>query len=121
MRRAIARLKGENARMRARLARFEACADLAALQARGAFKLTALEARAFGLMVAHKRTYGAMLYTELYQGVAADKRPQRKIINVIVHKLRGKLRPHGVEIVSTAGFGWLLDDATRARFAGAGA
>jgi hypothetical protein len=55
--------------------------------------------------------------TELHVAVSRDGNPTTKIevIGVVVHKLRKKLIPHGVEIICLHGFGYALSEDTRDR------
>jgi hypothetical protein len=59
-----------------------------------------------------------MLTREVAWGVLYGHRPdadqpQYRVISTIIHHLRGRLSPHGVEITTEYGVGWYLKDKDR--------
>lgn len=55
----------------------------------------------------------ARLFDALYG--ARPEQPEEKIIDVLLVKVRAKLRPHGVAIATSWGQGWMLEAEDRAR------
>lgn len=78
-----------------------------------AFKLTHMEARFLAVLVQHGSRTKEQIYHACY-GQRIDKdQPEPKIIDVFVCKLRAKLKPHGVEILTRWGYGYELSTEGR--------
>jgi Transcriptional regulatory protein, C terminal len=74
-----------------------------------AFGLTAAEARAFIELVGHPHVSRAALHT------AIGGEGKIKGVDVVICRLRKKLGPHGIEIVTVWGQGFRLVDGARDR------
>jgi len=76
--------------------------------------LTATEARLFSAIAGREMATKQYLMTALYSD-RPDEEPEIKIVDVLVCKIRKKLRPFGVEIKTIWGQGYMLPDRERFR------
>lgn len=108
-------LKVENDMLRARIAQLED-----ALMASERFvvpvewRLTANEARVFGVLLARELATKEAIMAALYGNLGKDE-AEIKIVDVFVCKARRKLKPFGVEIKTVWGQGYYLTPETKAR------
>ncbi len=79
------------------------------------WRLTAAESRVFCALLARDRASKDHLLWAMHNGRPGDE-PELKIIDVLVCKIRAKLKPFGVAIHTIWGFGYCLDAETKARF-----
>jgi DNA-binding response OmpR family regulator len=83
------------------------------------WRLTAMQTRMFGVLLARERVSRPQLMSALY-GLRLDGEiPDEKIVDVQIFHMRRKLKPFGIEIANVWGQGYALDAATRARFSAA--
>jgi two-component system cell cycle response regulator CtrA len=75
--------------------------------------LTESEARVFAALLARDVATKEQIMHALY-AERIDREPEMKILDVLVCKMRKKLAPHGINIVTVWGIGYSLQD--RAQF-----
>lgn len=97
----IARLRAENAELRASLV--GSC-----LVAPADWGLTLTEDRIFAILLKSDAVSKSSIMSALYN--SNEDRPAPKLIDVFVHRLRKKTREHGVEIRTILGVGYSLAD-----------
>ena len=78
------------------------------------WRLTGKEAGLVGFLLTRPLASKADLMSALYS-LRPDEPPHEKIVDVFVCKVRKKLRPFGVEILTVWGQGYRIDKATRER------
>lgn len=106
-------LAAENAALRARVAELEGLLYAAdGWSAPLEWGLTAAEARMMGVLVSRPLATRAAFLAAMYGDVGKDE-PAPRIVDVFVCKIRRKLRPFGVAIVTVWGEGWRLPPAQR--------
>lgn len=76
--------------------------------------LTQQEARLFGALVKRGRATNEQLLTAVSL-TTADDMPQMKLVDVLVCKVRKKIRPFGIQIATIWGAGYELPEASRER------
>jgi len=76
--------------------------------------LTRSEELILAVLVGREQVSKRFLFNELY-GMRLDDVPADKIFDVFVCKLRAKLKPHNLEILTHWGRGYSLSPASRAR------
>lgn len=81
------------------------------------YQLTQTEAAILGALVAVERCSKEHMWQALYMNRSTSEMPEIKIIDVLVCKLRRKVRPFGVEIDTLYGYGYRLLPDTRAALA----
>ena len=79
------------------------------------WQLTPSEERVFGALLNRELASKETIMAALYADRGADE-AEIKIVDVLVCKLRRKLRPFGVAIHTSWGRGYFLDRETRERF-----
>ena len=106
-------LQQENIRLRARVKELEdrLGIDVAIPHE---WKLTKTERAIFVMLVRREIVQKTAIFDELY-AERSDGGPETDVINVFVSKLRRKVQPHGVEILSSYGVGFYLAPEVRAR------
>ena len=73
------------------------------------FRLTPSETRILGLLMARPMATHDAVATILYgHRVSDDEVPDGNVAKVLVHKMRKKLGPFGVEIETVWGLGWRM-------------
>ena len=75
-------------------------------------KLTYNERMLLGLLMRRHRATKDQMMTMLYAD-RPDEEPDSKILDVMICKMRKKLRPHGVEIRTILGAGYELPSTSR--------
>ena len=75
-------------------------------------KLTYSERMLLGLLMRRNRATKDQMMTMLYAD-RPDEEPDSKILDVMICKMRKKLRPHGVEIRTIHGAGYELPSTSR--------
>lgn len=100
-------LTAERDRLEARVLELEAAMGLTFL-APLEWGLTGNETRLFGALMARELLTKEAAMTALYRDVGADDEPEIRIIDVMVCKMRPKLKPFGIEIVTRWGVGYQL-------------
>jgi two-component system cell cycle response regulator CtrA len=75
-------------------------------------KLTCSERMLLGLLMRRNRATKDQMMTMLYAD-RPDEEPDSKILDVMICKMRKKLRPHGVEIRTIHGAGYELPSTSR--------
>lgn len=76
-------------------------------------RLTASEAIVFGLLLARTMVSKQTIMTELYYSVGKDE-AEAKIADVYICKIRAKLKPFNISIVTHWGQGWEMPEASKA-------
>lgn len=77
--------------------------------------LSMTQTRMLGLMLRHDRVVSAdTLFEATRNRVTRRTEPDQKLMQVNIHKLREKLKPHGLVIETIFGFGWRLTNESRA-------
>lgn len=76
--------------------------------------LTGQEARLFGVMVNRRLATSDSIMAALYRDFGLDE-PEEKIVDVLVCKIRKKLKPFGVTIQTIWGQGYALEDGVRSQ------
>lgn len=80
------------------------------------WQLTAQMMRLFGCMMARELMTGPAAMAALYRDrLGADDEPDPKIVDVQICKMRARLKPFGIEIVTRWGLGYFLTPATKAQ------
>lgn len=103
----------ENERLREQVARLEAALfDVAYIPVE--FRLTPSEARILGCLMNRRLVTKDAIMAALYRDGGKDE-AEPKICDVFIHKVRRKLKPFGIDIVTVWGTGWSLTDEGRAR------
>lgn len=74
--------------------------------------LTASEARVFAHLTTRAVASKQSIMTALYSD-RSDEDPEMKIVDVFICKLRKKVKPFGVEIVTVWGHGYALPDRSQ--------
>lgn len=80
------------------------------------WRLTGSEARVFGTLLAREIATKDAIMAALYRD-AGKEEAEEKICDVFICKLRKKVKPFGIEILTQWGTGWRLPAETRAAFA----
>lgn len=80
--------------------------------------LSVPEATILGVLVRHRVATKSALMVALYSARGPDAEPNPDIINVFIFRLRKKLRPQGVVILTMRGRGWQLREQDRRRLSG---
>ena len=106
-------LEAENERLLDRIEMLEAALGLDVLPP-VEWRLTGSEARIFGVLLTREVATKQALLTALNRLHLADE-PEIKIIDVFVCKIRKKLAPYGIEVLTRCGVGYYLDAAGKAR------
>lgn len=109
----IARLEAENDDLRDRVRALEGVLFGESWRSPVEFGLTGTEARILGMLVEHGRMTKAVLMFGLYED-RIDGGPEPKILDVLVCKIRAKLKPFGLSVMTHWGEGYGLDDEARA-------
>lgn len=78
------------------------------------FHLTGSEGAILGCLMAKPVATKEMIYTALY-GMRIDDPPEQKIIDVLICKIRPKLRPWKIEIETVWGRGYSLNTDAKQR------
>jgi hypothetical protein len=81
----------------------------------GVAKMTPSEAKVVGAIARYGRASKSTLYHALYGGLGDDEQREPKIVDVMVCKLRKKLRQHNIEIETIWGVGYTMDPESVAR------
>lgn len=110
----IAQLEMENDTLRARVAQLEAFLTGGNIQAPLEWGLTTSEEMVFGALASRELATKEFIMTLLYRGLQQDE-AEIKIVDVLICKLRKKIRPFGVEIRTHWGRGFSLSAEARAR------
>lgn len=79
------------------------------------WRLTATEARVFGVLVNRVQPSKEAIMCGLYTDLGADE-AEIKIVDVLICKLRKKVEPFGIRIHTVWGQGYRLDEEVRRRF-----
>jgi DNA-binding response OmpR family regulator len=75
------------------------------------WKLTPREADVFGILLKRQ----VMSQTQLFEAIwGGDSDRETKIVEVMICKLRAKLRPHGIAIRTEHGVGYFIPPASKA-------
>ena len=75
------------------------------------WRLTGREADVFGILLKRQ----VMSHTQLFEAVwGGDSDRETKIVEVVVCKLRAKLRPHGIAIRTEHGVGYFIPPDSKA-------
>lgn len=53
------------------------------------------------------------IYSAIYGGRPESDQPDIKVIDVLMVKLRAGLRPHGIEVKTSQGYGWYFDKESK--------
>lgn len=77
-----------------------------------AWALSYMEERVCGILLSRPLVTKDMLMHALYRGVGAVEAGE-KITDVYICKVRRKLKPFGIQIVTRLGRGWLIDELLR--------
>jgi DNA-binding response OmpR family regulator len=77
------------------------------------FKLTGAESRALAQLLKHPHVSKAQLHV----AVSRDDPPitNIRILDSVIHRLRKKLAPHGIEIINLHGFGYSIPEDIRSK------
>jgi hypothetical protein len=78
-----------------------------------AVKVSRTERILMELMLKRNMLTREVAWGVLYGHRADADQPQYRVISTIIHHLRGRLSPHGVEITTEHGTGWYLKDKDR--------
>lgn len=108
-------IEAENAMLRERIAHLESLLGhhwLAPVE----WRLTASETRVFGTLLARDLATKDAIMAALYRNDAKDE-AEIKIVDVFVCKMRRKLKPFGVEVLTRWGEGYYLSAETKAALA----
>lgn len=105
---ALSTLRAENESLRAHIEYLETLLAPAAWTPPGEWGLTATESKMFMALLGGRLVSKEMLLSRLYFD-RADDAPEIKIVDVYICKLRRKLRPFGVAILTEWGAGYRLD------------
>jgi len=81
----------------------------------GVARLTRTEAKIVSTIVRFGRTTKAGIYHAMYGHLGDDEQREPKIVDVMISKIRKKLRPVGVEITTQWGVGWSMSQEDVAR------
>lgn len=112
-------IEAESDRLRERVAMLEAALmDTRVLPLE--WRLTASEARIFGVLVNRELATKDAMMAALYVDDGRDE-AEEKIVDVFICKLRKKLKPFGVEIATDWGQGYRLDAKSRGEWRKGGA
>lgn len=106
----IEALEADNDRLRERIAELEAAFGMDVLPPIE-WRLTMSEARVFGVILKRELASKEAIMVALY---GFEERADPKIADVFVCKIRGKLKPFGVQIRTRWGHGYFMDPADRA-------
>lgn len=104
-------MREENDRLRARIQDLEEVLFSAALPPIE-YGLTRQEARVFGVLVSRPLATKSAIMAALYDERGADW-AEPKIVDVLVCKIRKKLAPFGIEILTRWGEGYFIADDMR--------
>lgn len=105
-------IEAENERLRARVRELEEAMGmdfLAPLE----FGLTGCESRVLGILLARDICTKKAIYAALYDSFIDDRDREPKIVDVFICKIRKKVRPFGVEILTVWGVGYQMDAAAK--------
>lgn len=108
----ISRLEDQIYALRERVADLERTLGEEFLPPR-ALRLTGYERRLLGLLMARDLVRKPAAYTLLYGAGPCETDP--KVLDVYIHRIRGKLRPHGVSIETLFALGWSIPANDKAR------
>lgn len=111
-------LNQENYALRERVAELEAALSGDGFVAPLEWRLTAQEARVFGVLLAREIASKEAFMAALYENRPDADQPEPKIVDVMICKLRRKLKPFGIGIVCLWGRGHSLAPGARARLRG---
>ena len=78
------------------------------------FGLTVSEMTMFNVLLNNRTARPDTFMVALYS-TDADDPPDEKILDVLIHKMRKKLKPFGIEIVTHFGECWEMPEASKAR------
>lgn len=106
-------LNDEVERLRARIQQLEACLGFTFVTPIE-WGLTASEAKVFGALMTRDTLTKDGAMAALYVDVGADDEPHVKIVDVFICKLRRKLKPFGLEVLTIWGVGYRLTAETKA-------
>lgn len=108
-------MAAETQRLRDRIAVLEGMLGLD-LRAPLEFRLTNLEARLFGVVLQRGMASRETLMAALYYDRPTDRdEPEIKIVDVVVCKIRKKLKPFGIDLLTIWGQGYRLSPEDRER------
>lgn len=107
----VSRLRAENQRLKDDLEAFrqEFLGDYIMFPRK--WRLTQSEERIFACLLANRRTTRQQLLTAAYR-FGSDE-PDTKIIDVYICKIRQKLKPYGIEIMTIWGIGYFIEEPRR--------
>ena len=108
----IAALEAENQALRDRLDFYELTVFGDILQFPATWNLTRAENRIMGVLLSLNIAHRDAIMTAVY-GDSPDLEPDAKIVDVMVCKLRAKVRRHGVEIRTVRGLGFAIEQPRR--------
>lgn len=108
-------LQDENDQLRERVAQLEEAIGLAADFSLLLPELTPSESTCLGVLLNNKAPRKLTFQLALYGNKPDDDEAEIKIIDVMVCKLRKKLKPLGVEIGTSRGEGYFMDDANKSK------
>ena len=111
-------LEAENFRLSTRVAELEAALVDTDFLAPVEWRLTALEAQMFAMLLKRELVSKAGLMTALYGDRVMHDAPQPKIVDVLICKLRQKLAPFDISILTIWAQGYRLRPEDRARLRG---
>lgn len=68
-----------------------------------------------GILLARHAVSKEQAFTALYGGLPEADQPEPKMIDIVVHRLRQALTPHGIEIAVVWGVGWYMTEENKAK------
>jgi two-component system, cell cycle response regulator CtrA len=80
--------------------------------------LTGPESIILAALIKHRVVTRDALMAALYSGRGPDAEPDSGIIDVFIYRIRRKLRPRGIAIVTVRERGWMLSPEDRRRLSG---
>jgi DNA-binding response OmpR family regulator len=117
LRATVSALEEENAQLREEIAQLRATQADLAWRAPIEFRLTPSEETLLGRLAKGGRVHKEQLYQALYSARIDTDPPEIKIVDVLICKLRGKLKPFDLEIETDRGFGYALRASDVSRLA----
>lgn len=104
-------LQAENDQLRERVAALQAELGRLPLRCPPEWRLTPTEAGILAALIARPLATKDFIMLQIYDG---RDEAEPKIVDVFICKMRKKLAPHGIDILTQWGVGYHLSDAARA-------